>query len=133
MALWLLSVLGVITSPTLLAVSAAVVGWSLIVALLGLAHSCLTRTNAVLDYLRESAFPVYILHQMEIVCIGYGIIQLPLGMAAKYVLLLTAAFAATLATYHLIVRPISILRFAFGMKPLSRNVGPAEDEHCDGI
>jgi len=114
---WLLSALGVITAPLLLAVSTAVVGWSMIVVLLGFAHSHLMRTNALLDYLSESAYAVYILHQAAVVCIGYWIIQLPLGMAAKYGLLLAAAGATTMATYHFIVMPSPVARFALGMKP----------------
>lgn len=126
LVLWLLSVLGVITSPALLSVGVACAGWGIIVALLGVARSRFTHTNSVLDYLKESAYPVYILHQAAIVCIGYWIIQLSLGMAAKYTLLLAASFVVTLLVYQFIVRPISILRSAFGMKPIPRKVVPAE-------
>lgn len=120
MALRVPSATGIIISPVLSYVGLVVGGWGAIVALLGFAHSRLMHTNAVLDYLKESAFPVYILHQAAVVCIGYGIIQLPLGMAAKYALLLSASFAATMAAYQVIVRLIPILRFAFGMKPITR-------------
>jgi membrane-bound acyltransferase YfiQ involved in biofilm formation len=109
---------GLVISSPLSAVSLVVAGWATIVALLGFARSRLTHTNVILDYFKESAYPVYILHQAAVVCIGYWIIQLSLGIAVKYTLLLAAALAATLATYHFIVRPIPILRFAFGMKPL---------------
>ena len=79
----------------------------------------------MLDYFKESAYPVYILHQAAVVCIGYGIIRLSLGMAAKYALLLAASFTATLAAYQFIVRPVPILRFAFGMKPMTRRADPS--------
>jgi glucan biosynthesis protein C len=111
------SAVGIIISPVLSYVGLVVAGWGAIVALLGFAQGHLMRTNAVLDYFKESAYPVYILHQAAVVCIGYGIIQLPLGVAAKYALLLAASFAATLAAYELIVKRFSILRFAFGMNP----------------
>jgi glucan biosynthesis protein C len=120
------SATGLIISPVLSYVGLVVAGWGTIVALLGLAQSRLTRTNALLGYLSESAFPVYILHQAAVVCIGYAIVQLPLGIAGKYILLLAAAYTATLVAYQFVVRPIPVLRFAFGMKPLARKVRPKE-------
>ena len=126
MALRVPSATGIIISPAVSYVGLVVAGWGAIVALLGFAHSRLTHTNAVLEYLKESAFPVYILHQAAVVCIGYGIIQLPLGITVKYALLLVASFAATLAAYELIVKRVPVLRFAFGMNPITRKVRPAK-------
>lgn len=120
------SAVGIIISPALSFVGLVVAGWGFIVALLGFAHSRLMHTNTVLEYLRESAFPVYILHQAAIVCIGYRVIQLPLGITVKYALLLAASFAATLAAYKFIVRRIPILRFAFGMNPRTRKGRPGK-------
>jgi uncharacterized protein (DUF2147 family) len=65
----------------------------------------------------ESAFPVYWLHQSAIVLIGALIIPLQLGIAAKYALLLAASTSATLAVYHVAIRPFRIARFCVGMKP----------------
>jgi len=126
MALRVPSATGIIISPVLSYIGLVVAGWGFIVALLGLAHSRLAHTNAVLEYLKESAYPVYILHQAAVVCIGYRIIQLPLGIAAKYALLLAASFAATLAACELVVKRVPVLRFAFGMNPMTRKVGPAK-------
>jgi len=113
--------IGGVASPALWSVALVVASWGGVVALLGFACSRLSHTNAVLDYLVESAYPVYFLHQVAVVGIGYGIIQLSLRIRAKYVLLLAASFTATLAVYHIIVRPI--LRSVFGMKPMTRKVG----------
>jgi glucan biosynthesis protein C len=119
--------IGGVTSPALWSVSLVVASWGGVVALLGFARHRLAHTNAVLDYLSESAYPVYFLHQAAVVCIGYGIIQLSLRIAVKYVLLLAASFTATMAVYHFVVRPV--LRLAFGMKPMAGEVGSAECEH----
>jgi fucose 4-O-acetylase-like acetyltransferase len=113
---------GFLISPTLSSVGQVVAGWGTILALIGFAQSRRARANAALGYLGESAFPVYILHQVAVVGIGYAVIQLPFGIPVKYVLLLVAASAATLAVYHFVVRPIPILRFAFGMKVVSGTV-----------
>ncbi|MBI1814199.1 MAG: DUF2147 domain-containing protein [Deltaproteobacteria bacterium] len=116
----LVAVLGVFSSPTILLAGSAIAGWCFIVALLGFANRYLARTSTILPYLTESAFPVYILHQPAIVLIGYGLIQLSLGIAAKFTLLLIAAVVATLGVYHLVVRRFAMTRFLLGMKPKAR-------------
>jgi glucan biosynthesis protein C len=113
----LLAVLGVVRSPAVLLAGSAVAGWCFVVALLGIAHACVTRTGPALAYLVESAFPVYVLHQSAIVLIGYPLLTLPLGIAPKYVLLLAASVTATLAVYHLGVRPFALPRLLLGMRP----------------
>jgi peptidoglycan/LPS O-acetylase OafA/YrhL len=104
-------------SPSILLAGSAVAGWCFIVAALGFAHARLNVRSAWLDYLSESAFPVYLLHQTAIVFLGYGIVRLDLGIAPKFVLLSTAALAATLLTYHGLVRPFALPRWLLGMKP----------------
>jgi peptidoglycan/LPS O-acetylase OafA/YrhL len=94
-----------------------VAGWCFVVAFLGGAASFLAFSNGALRYLSESAFPIYILHQAGIVLVGYFVIQLSAGIAAKYAVLLVTSVVATMAVYHCIVRPLPPLRFLFGMKP----------------
>jgi len=115
----LAAVLGVYSSEPVILALTAVAGWCSIVFALGAAHRYLNRTGPVHRYLRESAFPVYILHQPALVVIGYVVVGLSLGIAAKFVLLVSLAIAATLAFYHLVVRYVPVLRLAYGMKPLS--------------
>jgi glucan biosynthesis protein C len=116
-----LVVVDIINSPVLMKVGFVTACWGSIIALLGFADKYLARANAALAYLGESAFPVYILHQPAIVILGYWIVQLPMGIAPKYLLLLVTAFSLTLAVYHFVVRPIPILRLAFGLKPTARS------------
>jgi fucose 4-O-acetylase-like acetyltransferase len=113
----LLGVLGVIAAPSALLAGTPVAGWCFVVALLGAAHRFLAPLTTGLRYLTESAFPVYWLHQAAIVLIGYPILQLELGIATKYALLLVASVSATLALYHFVVRRFSITRLCVGMKP----------------
>ncbi len=117
------SATGVIISPVLSYVSLVVGGWGMIIGLLGFARSRFTYTNALLKYLKEAAYPVYILHQAAVVCIGYGIVQLQAGITLKYALLLASAFAVTLAAYEFIVKRLPVLRWAFGMNPRPRREG----------
>jgi len=113
----LIAVLGVLSSPTILLVGSAVAGWCFVLALLGIGRRFFTSTSPILGYLSESAFPVYVLHQAAIVLPGYWIVRLPLGITAKFTLLLVVSVAVTLATYQWLVRPFAVSRFLLGMRP----------------
>jgi glucan biosynthesis protein C len=116
-AVLLLAVLGVTTSPAVPLVGSAVAGWCFVVACTGLAHRFCTASSPILHYLSESAFPVYVLHQAAIVLPGYFLIRLPLGIGAKFTLLLLVSVSLTLAVYQWLVRPFAVPRFLLGMKP----------------
>ena len=115
--LLLLAVLGVFTSPVVPLAGSAVAGWCFVLALLGMGREFFRASNSTLQYLSESAFPVYVLHQAAIVVPGYFLVTLPLGIAAKFLLLLVVSVALTLATYQWLVCPFTVPRFLLGMKP----------------
>ena len=48
--------------------------------------------------------------------LGFAVVTLPLGIAAKFVLLLVAASALTLALHHLAIRPFPAARALAGLK-----------------
>lgn len=115
----LASVLGVIQSKELVLAGSAVAGWCFVVSLLGFAQVHWSGPRRHLDWLVESAFPVYVLHQPVVVLIGAGVVALPLGIAAKFALLLGVSSAVTLALYAYGVRPFAPTRWLLGMKPLA--------------
>jgi glucan biosynthesis protein C len=112
-------------TPAVLA-GTAVAGWCFVVALMGFARERVTQSSPALRWLAESAFPVYLLHQSVAVFLGYGVVQLPLGVLPKFVLLLSGTVAVTLTIYQFAVRPFGPTRYLAGMKPLSRRAGVAE-------
>jgi uncharacterized protein (DUF2147 family) len=118
----LATVLGLLAVPALTLAASAVAGWCFVLAALGLAHRFLAFGNAALAYLSEAAFPVYLLHQIAIVVPGYFIVQLPLGIASKFALVVATAVVLTFATYHFVVRPFTIVRRAFGMAARTESV-----------
>jgi len=75
----------------------------------------------VLRYAREASYPVYILHQTVIVVIAYFVVAWPAGMTMKYLAILIAASAGTLLIYEFLIRRLNLLRFLFGMKPISKS------------
>jgi hypothetical protein len=87
-----------------------------VAALLGYGRRLETVGGAWFGYLRESALPVYALHQAVIVVMAYWLVHLPLPVAARWLVLIVAALATTLAIYHAIVRPFPVMRAAFGLR-----------------
>lgn len=114
------AVLRLFESTPVVLVGSAVAGWCFVAALLGFARECVTRSAARMPYLAESAFPIYVLHQPVIVVLGAGVVLLPLGIAAKFALLLAGSVVVTLVLYHFGVRPFRATRLLIGMKPLPR-------------
>jgi len=110
---------GLYSSPSILLVGSAVAGWAFILAILGAGHRWLSFSTPTLRYLSEAALPVYLLHQAAIVIPGYWIVGLPFGVALKFLLIVTTAFALIFGAYHFLVRPLQPLRLLFGMRPLA--------------
>lgn len=116
-------VTGLFKAPSLVLVGVAVAGWCSVVAFLAFVRARRPRGGPRLEAMAESALPVYLLHQPVIVLLGFGIVTLPLGIAAKFLLLLVAASSVTLALYAA-ARRFATTRFLLGMRPLVRSRGP---------
>ena len=114
---------GGLGGPLVLA-GTAVAGWGFVAALVGFARTHLAGVERGLDSLRDSAFPVYLLHQTAVALVGYAVVPLELGIAPKLVLVLGLSTAATLALYHLGLRRGVVLRRLAGMKPRPRRADP---------
>lgn len=93
--------------------------WSLTLAVLGLGHRYLNRTNRLLPWLSEAAMPFYLLHMSFSVLAGAFIIRLDLPVGVKYLLIVVLATALTLVACEL-VRRWNATRWLFGMKPLKK-------------
>ncbi len=71
----------------------------------------------ILSYANEAVLPIYILHQPVILLLGYFVIQLPLPILAKYLLIAPLAICITLVLYEYGIRRVNLLRRLFGLKP----------------
>ena len=91
--------------------------WALTLAVLGLGHRFLNRTNYVLRYASEAAMPFYLLHMTFSVVTGYFAIQLDAPVAVKYPLIVLVATGLTVVVSEL-VRRWNATRWLFGMKPV---------------
>lgn len=98
---------------------ASAAGWCCVVGLLGFAKTHLENVTRGSSYLRESSLPVYILHPVPVVLLGYFMIDtVQAGMVVQYGILLIMSVGSTLAVYHVLVRRVPVLRWLLGMKPV---------------
>ena len=97
---------------------AAAGGWCIVVWLLGFARAHLEQVTQGISYLRESSLPVYLLHPIPVVLLGFFLIgPACAGITAKFFSLLVLSVVATMAVYHVLIRRIPALRWFFGIKP----------------
>ncbi len=78
--------------------------WILTLAVLGLGHRYLYRTNNALRYTSEAALPFYLLHMTFTVATGNFVIQIDAPVAVKYTLIVLTAIVLTLFAYELVRR-----------------------------
>lgn len=90
-------------------------GWMGIIMLLGIGRSKLNFHNRFSAYLTQTSFTVYILHMPIVVVAGFFALQLPIGTAEQFLLIVWISFTATFFIYE-IVKRISVLRFFLGMR-----------------
>lgn len=117
--LWMdtLSAGGSAAAPVVRRLLSALAGWGAVLFLLGFASRRLRATGPWHRWLTESAFPIYVLHQLGVVLAATWVVTLQLGVAAKWILLVAASIALTLALYRFVVVPLPPLRWLLAMKP----------------
>ncbi len=87
-----------------------------IYAIFGFGYRFLGYSNAALRYLSEAAYPVYIVHWIFINLGAYYLFPMDIAVEIKFVILTAFTFAGSLLTYHLLIRPLNIIRPLFGLK-----------------
>ncbi len=60
------------------------------------------------------------LHLPVIVVIAFYVVQWPMAILPKWLLIWTLALAITLVLYELLIRRVNLIRWLFGMKPRQR-------------
>jgi peptidoglycan/LPS O-acetylase OafA/YrhL len=91
--------------------------WTLILTVLGFAKKYLNFSNRFLKYTNKAVYPFYILHQTVIVVSGYFVVQWPLPIAVKLLLLIFICFTAVFTLYHWLIKPFILTRILYGLKP----------------
>ncbi len=96
-------------------VTRAILAWSTILGLLGLAQTQFHYDGPVRRYLTEAIFPYYIIHQTIIIAVGFYLKQLGTGAGIQFFGILVATVLSCALTYE-IARRIAWLRPILGLK-----------------
>jgi glucan biosynthesis protein C len=103
----------------------AIVALCIVVAILGYGAQLLGSRERGLAYARDSAMPVYVLHQPLIILLAVPVVGLSAGVPVKLGLLLGASTAATVGAYHLARRSRTLMRLLG-----SRGAGPSRSDEA---
>jgi glucans biosynthesis protein C len=99
--------------------------WSWLLAVVYLGIRWLNFPHRAIEYAKESVLPVYVIHHPFVLAIASFVVTWNLALWPKFVLILVAVFALTLATHELGVRRWAATRYLFGMSPLPKRVDQA--------
>ncbi len=91
--------------------------WTLILAILGFAKQHLNFSNPFLTYTNKAVYPFYILHQTVIVVAGYFVVEWPLAISIKLVILILICFCTIFLIYQAFIKPFQLTGILFGLKP----------------
>ncbi|MGK0324640.1 MAG: peptidoglycan/LPS O-acetylase OafA/YrhL [Psychroserpens sp.] len=94
----------------------ALVGWTLVMTLLGYGQIWFSKKSVLLQRCNEAIYPFYILHQTVIIVLGYYIIQLDSSVFFKIIILIFTSFPVIIIIYRFLIYPFKVPRFLFGMK-----------------
>ncbi len=89
--------------------------WCWLIAMLGYSKKYLSGKKEIIKYPSKIAYPFYIFHQTVIIIIGFHIVQLPINIWSKYILICVFAIPLTYLCCEL-MKSNKITRFMFGMK-----------------
>lgn len=103
------------------ALLAGSIPWCGAIASLGMGKRLLDVTNRILEYLKEAAFPYFILHMLIISLFGYIVLSyasLPGVLQGAAIISCSALSLALL--YEFVIKRTRVLRIVFGMKAQPR-------------
>ena len=101
--------------------------WCCVLAILGMGMQRLNFSTPLLSYANEAVLPFYILHQTVLLSVGYFVVQWPIPDLLKWAIILVASFTIIMVLYEFLVRRFDVMRFLFGLKPLTKQ--PAARSH----
>jgi glucans biosynthesis protein C len=90
--------------------------WFAVIFLLSLGAKYFNCNNKVLAYFNEAVLPFYLLHHTIIVCVGWFVIPLNMGILPKFLIIAVVSFPLMLLLYEFLVRRFNVVRFFFGMR-----------------
>lgn len=105
------------TVETMFDVTAIFLSWFTVITVIAFGQHYLNRPHPWLRHFNEGLYPFYILHQTVIIVIGYYICQLSMSIFWKFWSVSLLTLISCLLIYFVLIRPFSVVRIFFGMKP----------------
>lgn len=93
-----------------------VAGWCGTSLMLFVGMRFLDYTNRGLRYSLDVLLPFFVLHQPVILVLAYFVVQWPMSILPKMLMLGVSSFAITLALVEFVIKRFRVLRLLFGMK-----------------
>ncbi len=90
--------------------------WSWILVILGFGSIFLNKNSRLLKYRNRAVYPFYILHQTITLILGYYLMNSPISLGLKAIIMIFGTFGGCWLLYELLIRRIFFLRPLFGVK-----------------
>lgn len=102
--------------------------WLFILTAIAYGYRYCTGGGKVFEYLREAAYPFYLLHQTVIIVLAMWILPQSWSIAVKFAVSFVAAGSASLLVYELAVRRFALMRWLFGLPTAgAKKLSPAAE------
>lgn len=101
--------------PVLGAIVQTINMWSWIIAIFGFAAQYLNKESAIIKSRNEAVYPYYIMHQTIIIASGFWLMDVPLPIFLKFVIMTVSTFGGSWLFFEVIKR-VRVLRHLFGLK-----------------
>ena len=102
-------------SHVLIPVFKIVMMWSIILAVFGYGAKYLNNASRILEYRNEAVYPFYIIHYTIIVLMGFWLMNDPMPIFLKFVIMMVGTFGGSWMFFE-IVKRMWFLRLLFGLK-----------------
>jgi hypothetical protein len=90
--------------------------WFCMIGFLGFGKRFLNRGGKFINYAREAALPVYIIHLPMVVIVGFIVIKFNVPIAVKYFAIVTLSLISSVLLYEIAVKRFNFARFFLGLK-----------------
>ena len=90
--------------------------WSSLIGFLGFGRRYLDRGGKFINYAREAALPVYLIHLPMVVIVGFYIIKFDLPISVKYIFIIILSLISSVLLYEIVIRRLNFFRIFFGLK-----------------
>jgi glucan biosynthesis protein C len=105
------------------------VAWSCSMTALGYTRRYLSRDSRFRKLANEAIYPFYLLHQPVIIVVAYYVVNWPVSILVKAVVIILLSLVIVVSIYWFVIRPVNVLRVIFGLK--SRRSRPEGDAHVN--